>query len=60
MLESLKTVNKALAGAIVAAVVAFLSRHGVILDADVSNALAVVISALLGFVVVYISPRNKS
>jgi hypothetical protein len=59
MLESLKTVNKAIAGAIVAALVAYLSRHGIVLDSDVSNALALVVSAVLGFVVVYISPKNK-
>jgi hypothetical protein len=58
-MNNLQTVSKALAGALVTALVAFLVKHGVILDPSVSEAITVLIAALIGFVVVYISPRNK-
>lgn len=59
MLSSLQTANKAIAGAIVTAVVAYLSQSGIVVDQDVSNAVVVIVSALIGFLGVYFSPKNK-
>lgn len=56
---NISAVNKAIGGAIVAALVSFLVKHGVVLDQNVSEALTVVVSALIGFVGVYFAPRNK-
>ena len=56
---NLQTVSKALAGAVVTALVAFLVKHGVVLDAGVSEALTVLVAALIGFAGVYLAPRNK-
>jgi hypothetical protein len=60
MLDSLQTVSKALAGAFVTALVAYLGKHGVVLNDEVTGAVSVLVAAVLGFVVVYFSPKNKS
>jgi len=59
MLSSLQTANKAIAGAIVTAVVAYLANSGIVIDQDVSNAVIVIVSAVIGFIGVYFSPKNK-
>ena len=58
-MESLQTVSKAIAGAISAALVAYLAKKGIVLGADVSSAVAVIIAAVIGFGLVYVSPKNK-
>lgn len=58
-MNPLQTVSKAIAGAVVAALTAFLVKHGVVLDAGVSEAITVLIAALIGFAGVYLSPKNK-
>jgi multisubunit Na+/H+ antiporter MnhE subunit len=59
MLSSLQTANKAIAGAIVTAIVAYLSQSGIVIDQDVSNAVIVIVSAVIGFVGIYFAPKNK-
>ncbi len=59
MLNSLQTANKAIAGAIVTAVASYLSQSGIVIDQDVSNAVIVIVAAVIGFIGVYFSPKNK-
>lgn len=60
---ALKTVSKAIAGAVVTAVVALMSRYGFNADETVQSALEVIvtaaIAAITGFVTVYLAPKNK-
>lgn len=56
---NLQAISKALAGAVVSALVAYAVKHGVVIDPSVSEALTVLIAAGVGFVGVYLSPRNK-
>lgn len=58
-MDSLQTVSKAIAGALASALVAYAVKHGVVLDESVAPALTVVLAGVIGFVVTYISPRNK-
>ena len=55
----IQSVSKALAGTVVAAVVAYAARHNVVLDQSVSDALVVLLAAILGFATVWIAPKNK-
>jgi hypothetical protein len=59
----LKKVSKALAGAGAAILVALLGKLGVMLPAEFSSALEVVldliIAALIGYLAVYLVPKNK-
>ncbi len=56
---NLASVSKAIAGAIVAALVSYLTARGIIINQEVGEAVSVLIAALIGFVGVYISPRNR-
>ena len=60
---ALQVVSKALAGAIVAAIVALVARFGLQPDQATTDALNVLVTALIasvaGFVGVYIAPKNK-
>jgi hypothetical protein len=60
---ALKTVSKAIAGALVAALVALAARYGFNTDETVRDALEVIVTALIaavtGFVGVYLAPKNK-
>lgn len=56
---NLQSVSKAVAGAIVAALVTLLAKHNVILGADVSQAIAVLLAAIIGFAGVWVAPKNK-
>ena len=55
----IQKISKALAGALVAGLVGYLADKNILIGDEVSNALNVLISALLGLVVVYLSPANK-
>jgi hypothetical protein len=61
---AIKTVSKAIAGAIVASLVALAARYGFSADESVQSALEVIVTALLGaisgFVGVYLAPKNKA
>jgi hypothetical protein len=59
-MNNLQPISKALAGAVVSALVAYLGQHGVILNDEVTGAVSVLVAALLAFVVVYLSPANKT
>lgn len=59
MLSSLQTANKAIAGAIVTAIVAYLANSGIVLDQELSQAITVVVAGVIGFIGVYFSPKNK-
>jgi hypothetical protein len=56
---NLQSISKGIAGGLVAALTAYLVKHGVILDASVSEALTVVLAFVIGLVGVYIAPKNK-
>lgn len=56
---NLASVSKAIAGAIVADLVSYLTARGIIINQEVGEAVSVLIAALIGFVGVYISPRNR-
>lgn len=60
---ALKTVSKALAGALVSAVVALAARYGFNADQTTQDALEVIVTAILGavigFIGVYVAPKNK-
>lgn len=58
-MDSLATVSKAIAGSLASAVAVWLSQQGFVLDQEVTGALAVVLAAVIGFSVTYISPKNK-
>lgn len=55
----LQAVSKAIAGAIASALVAYLSQRGIVLNEEVTGAVAVLVAAGIGFAVTYIAPRNK-
>lgn len=57
--DALATVIKAIAGGLAAAAVSYLSRRGFLVDQNLSDAIVTVISALIGFAVVFIAPKNK-
>lgn len=56
-------ISKAVAGALVTMLVAYLAKHGLNLDPVVSDALNTLVvalaTALAGYVAVYFAPRNK-
>lgn len=56
-------VSKAVAGALVTMLVAYLAKHGLNLDpvvSDAVNTLAVaLVTAAIGYVVVYFAPKNQ-
>ena len=58
-MNNIQSVSKAIGGAVVTAVVAYAARHNVVVNADTSAAIVTVVSAIIGFVVVYFSPKNK-
>jgi fructose-specific phosphotransferase system IIC component len=56
---NLQAISKALAAALAGALVTFLAKHHVVLDKDLSDAVSILIGALLSGVIVYLSPPNK-
>lgn len=58
-MSTIQSVSKALAGAIVTALVSYAAHHNIIFNADTSAALTTIVAAIVGFVVVYLSPKNK-
>lgn len=61
--SSLAVVSKAIAGAIVSAIVGLVARFGFSPDEDAVQALEVLVTALIsavvGYLVVYWAPKNK-
>jgi hypothetical protein len=57
-MNGLSSVSKAIAGAIVTALVAFLARHNLVLDQSINNAITVLVAAVIGFAGVYVAPKN--
>lgn len=59
----LSKVSKAIAGALVTMLVAYLARHGVTLDPvlgdTVNTLIAELIAAAVGYVAVWLAPKNK-
>ena len=59
----LKTVSKAIAGAIAALIVGLLARQDITLSDEMNGALSVIVDgtvvALIGFLTVYFAPKNK-
>lgn len=60
---NLSTVNKAIAGGIVSAIVAVAAHYGWQPQAETVTALGVIVTAAVGYVVghvaVYVAPKNK-
>lgn len=60
---NLAPVSKAIAGAIVTALVALLAKYSIVLDPEVSSAVGVivyaVVAAVIGYIGVYFAPKNK-
>lgn len=63
MLDALAPVSKAVAGGLVAAVIALAARYGFNASPDVVNALGIVVTAVVGYavghVVVFLAPANR-
>jgi len=55
----LRTVSKAIAGAIVTSLVALALKHDIVIDENTSNALIVLITTVIGFIGVWLAPKNK-
>ena len=57
---NISTVNKAIAGALATIVVTFLARNNIIIDnATVAGLIEYLLAAALGFLAVYVAPRNQ-
>jgi uncharacterized protein YacL len=60
---NLSSVSKAVAGALVTMIVAYLVKHGITLEPVVTSALGTLIDALVtalaGYLAVYFAPKNK-
>lgn len=56
---NLQSVSKAIAGAVVTAIVAYAAKHNIVLDSSINEAITVIIAAVVGFAGVYVSPANK-
>lgn len=54
----LAKVSKAIAGAVATVLVGWLAKHGVTGD-ELAPAIEVILAAVIGFVVVYLSPKNQ-
>lgn len=59
MLDALKPVNKAIAGAIAAGIVSFLMKNNIIVADQLPDALEVVISTVIGGLIVWLAPKNR-
>ncbi len=56
---ALATIKKAIAGAVAGALVLFLAKQNIIIADDLHDAVEIVISAVLTFAIVYLSPKNE-
>ena len=57
--SALRTISKAIAGAIAGAVVMFLAKHNIIIADNLTDALEIIIGAIVVGVSVYLAPKNK-
>ena len=57
---NLQTVSKAIAGAVVTALVGYLAKHNILIGADSVDAINVLLAGGLGFLFVYLAPKNKA
>lgn len=55
----LKAVSKAIAGALVTALVAYLSQRGIIIEPQYSDAITLLLAGAIGFLGVYLAPKNR-
>lgn len=55
----IKPVSKAIAGALITALVSYLSTKNIVLNEEVTGAVSIVVAAVIGFVAVYFAPKNK-
>jgi hypothetical protein len=56
---NVRAISKAIAGALATVIVAWLARHDVIIDSPVvETAIEFIVAAGIGFVTVYLAPRN--
>jgi len=56
---NIQKISKAIAGALVAGLIAYLVDKGIFLGSELTDALNVITSALIGGLVVYLAPKNK-
>lgn len=59
MLSLIQQYSKGIAGAIAGAIVMWMAKSDVIIDDRLENSLEIVIGAIITFVIVAISPKNK-
>ena len=55
----LQTFSKAIAGFLGAAIAAFLIKQNIIITDELSDALEILLSALITGAIVYLAPKNK-
>jgi predicted transcriptional regulator len=53
-------VSKAIAGALTAALVSYLMKENIVIADELPNAIEVILSAVIGFIGVYLAPRNTN
>lgn len=59
VVDALATMKKAIAGLLAGALVSFLMKHNVVIADNLPDAIEVLISAALTFIIVYVSPKNQ-
>lgn len=55
----ISSISKAVAGAIVTGLVGYLADKNIVIGNEVSDALNVILAAIVGFIFVYFAPKNK-
>jgi hypothetical protein len=61
MTDSIKSVSKAIAGMVATLVVAYLAKKNIVIEGnDVSTVVQYAVAAVLGFITVYLAPKNKA
>lgn len=55
----IQKVSKAIAGALASLLVVWLAKYNYVVDGTLKDAVDVVLTAAIGFLIVYISPKNK-
>lgn len=56
----IRSVSKAIAGAVATVIVAYLARKNIIIEGrDVETVIEFLVAAAIGFLTVYLSPKNR-
>ena len=60
LIQAIKSYSKAIAGTIAGALVAWLMKHNIVIADNLSDAIEVILGALVTGVIVFLSPPNKT